>query len=113
MTAENARSKEQRNGGPPPPKPVVQDDTVKIHRQKMLNARIGEHVLHALGKPPKLLTVQVRPLGGGNYRVNVLIGDAAACATISHSYFVRADGNGTILAATPTLHRHYEPIQEK
>jgi hypothetical protein len=91
----------------------VQDDSVKMERQKMLNARIGNYVLHVLGKPPKLLTVQVRPLGGGNYRVNVRIGDAAACAKIPHSYFVRADGNGTILAATPTLRRHYEPIQEK
>jgi hypothetical protein len=73
----------------------------------MLYARVGEQVLHALGKPRNLLKVQVRPLWDGNYRVNVLVGADAACATIPHSYFVVADGDGKILAATPKLHRHY------
>jgi hypothetical protein len=73
----------------------------------MLYARVGEQVLHALGKPRNLLKVQVRPLWDGNYRVNVLVGADAACATIPHSYFVVTDGDGKILAATPKLHRHY------
>jgi hypothetical protein len=73
----------------------------------MLNARIGEHVLLALGKPPKLHCMQVRPLGDGYYRVNVLVGADAACATIPHSYFVEADADGNVLSASPKIHKQY------
>jgi hypothetical protein len=72
-----------------------------------LRARIGVHVLRALGQPAHFQTVQVRPLWDGHYRVNVLIGPTAACATVAHSYFLRADGDGNILAATPALTRRY------
>jgi hypothetical protein len=73
----------------------------------MLNALIGEQVLHALGEPRNLLRVQVRPLWDGKYRVNIFVGADAARAKISHSYFVVADGDGNMLSATPTIHQHH------
>jgi len=114
VTADNTRSKAQRGAGQPlPPQPVTPRDTMENSKREMLNARIGEQVLHALGKPPNLLTVQVRPLWDGNYRVNILVGAEAACAKIPHSYFVVADGDGNILATTPKIHKkHSESIQE-
>ena len=107
MTAENTRSKARRGAGQPITEPVMPRDPVEGHEREILKALIGKQVLHALGEPRNLLKVQVRPLWDGNYRVNVLVGADAACATIPHSYFVVADGDGKILAATPKLHRHY------
>jgi hypothetical protein len=72
-----------------------------------LHARIGVHVLRALGQPAQFQTVQVRPLWDGHYRVNVLVGGNAASATVAHSYFLRADGEGNIVATTPALARRY------
>jgi hypothetical protein len=89
------------------PEPVPPCDTVESHKREMLNALIGEQVLHALGKPEKLLKVQVRPLWDGYYRVNVLVGADAVCAKIPHSYCVEADGDGNVLTATPTIRKHY------
>ena len=71
------------------------------------NARVGEQVLYALGEPAGLLRVQVRPLWDAYYRVNVLVGADAACATIPHSYFVVADADGNVLGATPKIRRQY------
>ena len=107
MTVENTRSKARRDAGQPMPEPVPPCDTVESHKREMLNALIGEQVLHALGEPRNLLKMQVRPLWDGNYRVNVLVGADAACAKIPHSYFVVADGDGNILATTPKIHKHY------
>ncbi|HEY7153008.1 MAG TPA: hypothetical protein VH575_03515 [Gemmataceae bacterium] len=107
MNAENTRSKPQRGAGQSMPEPVTPCDTVESHKREMLNALIGEQVLHALGEPRNLLKVQVRPLWDGNYRVNVFVGADAACAKIPHSYFVVADGDGNVLAATPKIHKHY------
>jgi hypothetical protein len=113
VNADNTRSKAQRGAGQPLPQPVTPCDTVENSNREMLNARIGEQVLHALGKPRNLLKVQVRPLWDGNYRVNILVGADAACAKIPHSYFVVTDGDGNILATTPKIHKtHSEPIQE-
>ena len=82
-------------------------DTVEGHKREMLKALIGKQVLHALGEPRNLLKVQVRPLWDGYYRVNVLVGVDDTCAKIPHSYFVVADGDGNVLAATPKIHKHY------
>ncbi len=107
MTAENTRSKARRDKEQLPPEPVTQGNTVASHKLEMLNALIGEQVLHALGEPRNLLKVQVRPLWDGNYRVNVFVGADAACAKIPHSYFVVADGDGNVLSATPKIHKQY------
>ena len=59
-----------------------------------------------LGRPADLHRVQVRLLWGDHYRVNVFVGDAASCK-VAHSFFLKADGNGKILASTPTIARAY------
>ena len=107
MNAENTRSKAQRGAGQPMPEPVTPCDSVESHKREMLNALVGEQVLHALGEPRNLLKVQVRPLWDGNYRVNVFVGADAANAKIRHSYFVVADGDGNVLDSTPKMQRQY------
>src|SRR5262245_10628772 len=70
-------------------------------------AVIGAGVLRVLGRPSGLRAVQVRPLWGRHFRVNVLVGVDAASAQVAHSYFLEADGDGTILASSPGLTRQY------
>ena len=75
--------------------------------REMLNALIGEQVLHTLGTPSRLLKVQVRRLWEHYYRVNVLIGADAASAKVANSYFVETDGHGHIAASTPQITKQY------
>ncbi len=77
------------------------------HKREALHAFIGEQVLSALGKPGNLLKVQVRPLWADRYRVNILVGADAACATVAASYFVAADSEGILTGCTPTIVRQY------
>jgi hypothetical protein len=107
VTAENTRSKARKGGGRAIPELDKQRDDVERHQRETLNALVGEQVLHALGEPGDLLKVQVRPLWGGNYRVNVFVGANAACARVAHSYFVVADGDGNVLQANPAINRCY------
>jgi len=72
-----------------------------------LRARIGVNVLRVLGQPAQFQTVQVRPLWAGHYRVNVLVGGNAASATVAHSYFLEADGEGNVVTTTPALAKRY------
>jgi hypothetical protein len=72
-----------------------------------LNAVIGKHVIHALGRPDGLHCVQVRRLWEDHYRVNVFVGEDAACAKVAHSFFLVADSDGTIIESTPKVAKHY------
>jgi len=71
------------------------------------NAHIGGQVIHALGRPEDLVSVQVRGLWGDYYRVNVFVGGGATSARVANSYFLTVDAVGTILAASPTIIRQY------
>ena len=64
-------------------------------------------VLAALGRPPGLYEVAVRPLWENHYRVNVLVGTAPTAVRIAHSYFVEAREDGTIFSAAPRITRSY------
>jgi hypothetical protein len=64
-------------------------------------------VLVALGRPPDLYGVAVRPLWENRYRVNVLVGPDPTSVRIAHSYFVEAGEAGDILSATPRITRLY------
>lgn len=77
------------------------------NKREARKGRVRNHVLQALGAPADLLRVQVRPLWGRNYRVNIMTGADAACARIPHSYFVVTDGDGKVLSSTPPLTRQY------
>jgi hypothetical protein len=72
-----------------------------------LKARIGERVIHTLGKPDALHAVQVRWLWGDYFRVNVLVGADVTSARFAHSFFLLTDGNGHILSSTPLITRKY------
>jgi hypothetical protein len=72
-------------------------------RRQRLQAVIGKHVLHTLGQPADLREVQVRQLWKDHYRVNVLVGVDGASVRIAHSFFVQADSDGNVLAATPRI----------
>jgi ribosomal protein L19 len=77
------------------------------HKREALNSLVREQVIHTLGEPGDLLSVQVRPLWGTNYRVNVFAGVSIACARMTHSFFLVTDGDGNILEATPKIERQY------
>jgi hypothetical protein len=72
-----------------------------------LNAVIGDHVIHALGRPGDHYRVQVRRLWADRYRVNVLVGGDITTTTVAHSYFLVADDGGNISAASPTITKWY------
>jgi hypothetical protein len=77
------------------------------HKREALSALVREQVMSTLGKPADLLSVQVMPLWGANFRANVFIGDNIACAKIIHSFFLVTDGDGNILDSTPTIKQLY------
>jgi hypothetical protein len=77
------------------------------HKRETLDSLIREQVMHNLGKPANLLTVQVRPLWETRYRVNVFVGPSIACATVVDSFFLVTDADGNILEATPKIKRRY------
>lgn len=73
----------------------------------LLEAVVGDNVLFDLGQPGDLLRVQVAAVGAGQFRVNVFVGRDMASARVAHSYFVKADGDGKILASCPAIARLY------
>ena len=75
--------------------------------------RIGKQVLATLGTPEHLYRVDVWPLWGECYRVNVLVSAGMAAARIVHSFFVNADAAGEIVTATPRITRHYGKAVER
>ena len=82
---------------------------VERHKRETLNSLVREQVIHALGEPGGLLDVQVRPLWGPHYRVNVFVGVNITCARIIHSFFLVTDGNGNVLESTPRLSGSISP----
>lgn len=72
-----------------------------------LSALIIKQVVLSLGSPKDLLKIQVRPVGGDRYRVNVLTGKDFASGRIANSFFLTADDKGHILSSTPEIVRQY------
>jgi hypothetical protein len=83
------------------------DKDVDKHKRDAFTALIGEQVIHSLGQPGDLVRVQVRPLWGNHYRVNVLTGADAVSVKIAHSYFLQADGEGKIVTSKPGITKTY------
>ena len=96
---------------PKTPKPEVpaeeqpDDVTTSLRRQRADVIRAS--VIAALGRPAELLRVNVLPLWGDNFRVNVLIGADATAVQIPNSYFVTVDERGAILRSTPPIQKQY------
>ncbi len=72
-----------------------------------LAARISQQVLQTLGTPPGGHLVQVRPLWGDYYRVNVLLGQSPTCFRIGHSFFLQTDGGGDVIESSPPIVKRY------
>lgn len=68
---------------------------------------IRRQVVRTLGTPGDLLSVQVRPVGGERYRVNVVVGKSVSSTRIANSFFLTADAEGNILTSSPTIVRQY------
>jgi hypothetical protein len=64
-------------------------------------------VLKALGRPAELLRVNVMPLWGDHFRVNVVTGEDAAAVQIPNSFFVTVDERGGILKSEPPIQKQY------
>lgn len=79
----------------------------KNQERQQRDALIERNVIRGLGQPRDLHKVQVRQVWQDHYRVNVLIGTDAACVRVAHSYFLVADGDGNIVAATPEIAKQY------
>jgi hypothetical protein len=73
----------------------------------LLEAAVRDNVLSGLGSPPGLQRVQVRRVWGDCYRVNVFVGAGAASLRVAHSFFLRADEDGKVLASSPAITRLY------
>jgi hypothetical protein len=68
---------------------------------------IREQVIHALGKPMDLRSVQVRKVWDDHYRVNVIVGESAGSVRVAHSYFLVVDSDGRLIGSTPKITKRY------
>jgi hypothetical protein len=88
-----------------PPEEIPQAVTTPEERKREEVIRVG--VLKALGRPAELLRVNVMPLWGDHFRVNVVTGEDATAVAIPNSYFVTVDERGTILRSEPSIQKLY------
>jgi hypothetical protein len=77
-------------------------NSVPISREAVGDS-IKKQVMRSLGKPVDLLSVQVRPVGGERYRVNVVVGKDFASSRIANSFFLTADAEGNIVTSSPRI----------
>lgn len=71
------------------------------------NHVIAQHVIHTLGRPTNLRTVQVRFLWENRYRVNIFTGVDVASTRVANSYFLTTDNDGNIIDSIPEITRQY------
>ena len=83
------------------------DEGMSLAERDTIHGLIGKQVVERLGSPGDLLRVQVRPVGGDRFRVNVIVGKNVTSSKIVQSYFLTADGEGNIVSSTPTIARLY------
>jgi len=83
-----------------------EDNAARSQRGMVCNF-IKTQVVHSLGTPRDLLTVQVRPVGTDRYRVNVVVGKNVGASRIPNSFFLTADAAGNILSSSPEIARLY------
>jgi hypothetical protein len=73
----------------------------------LLEAVVRDNVLCDLGKPPGPHRIQVSCVWGDSYRVNVFIGPDVSSFKVAHSYFLKADADGKIVASFPAIRKLY------
>jgi hypothetical protein len=84
-----------------------QDNQIARQKRDTLNELVAKQVVQSLGSPTDLFNVQVRPLGGDRYRVNVFVGKDSTSARIANSFFLTADDEGKVLTSSPEIARLY------
>ena len=82
-------------------------DKMGRDERETLDHLIREQVIHALGTPIDLRTVQVRKVSDNQYRVNVIVGVNAGSVRVANSYFLVIDSNGSVISATPKITKQY------
>jgi hypothetical protein len=85
---------------------ATRDEPTKVFRRPP-EVMIVRDVLSRLGEPDDLHEVQARRTYGDKYRVNVYVRAASSGYRVAHSYLVAADGDGKVLASSPTITRSY------
>ena len=99
--------------GPTPPRRPIAfpkneiDKDIDRLKYEARNDLIIKQVVSSLGSPKNLLKMQVRPIGGDRYRVNVFVGSDATSARIADSFFLTTTEEGNILASSPEIVRAY------
>jgi hypothetical protein len=91
---------------PPHQDRQIDNENKQVRLQHETN--LQRAVLAALGQPPHLFSVTVRPLWNKFHRVNVLVGDDAASVRIAHSFFIESEESGNILSSEPRIARLYD-----
>jgi hypothetical protein len=82
-------------------------DKLGSDERETLDNLIREQVIHALGAPFNLRSVQVRKVWDDHYRVNVLVNVGAGTVRVANSFFLVTDSDGCLTAATPKITRLY------
>ena len=83
------------------------ENKIKHDERETLSDLIREQVIHALGKPMDLRSVQVRKVWDDHYRVNVIVGVNAGSVRVANSYFLVIDSDGSLITATPKITKQY------
>ena len=87
---------------------IETDMDMDRQRRDRLSDLIRKQVVRSLGSPEDLLRIQVQPIVGDRYRVNVFVGKDATSARIADSFFLTTDEEGQILTSSPAIVRLYE-----
>lgn len=87
----------------PTPRLLEGESNPDESKRDAVSDTIKRQLFLSLGKPSDLLTVQVRPVGGQNYRVNVVVGKDYSTTRIANSFFLKADAAGNILTSSPEI----------
>ena len=83
------------------------ENKMKHDERETLSDLIREQVIHALGKPMDLRSVQVRKVWDDHYRVNVIVGVNAGSVRVANSYFLVVDSDGRLIGSTPKITKLY------
>jgi len=83
------------------------ENKMEQDQRETLSELIREQVIHALGKPMDLRSVQVRKVWNDHYRVNIFVGESALSVRLVHSYFLVVDSEGRFTDSTPKITKLY------
>ncbi len=83
------------------------ENKMEHDERETLSDLIEEQVLHALGKPMDLRSVQVRKVWADHYRVNIIVGASAGSVRFAHSFFLVVDSDGRLIGSTPKITKQY------